>query len=238
MNAALTTQRLEGVLIVGTGYGCGKTSVTAGLAAALIENGFQVQAFKPLAFSEQISFTKGMEQNYINKVTQQYTPVETLYAPSAWDIPIPLWNKMIESCKQTQYPCLIEAPGQVATPWRIAQSTVTDATDIAKQLGISVLLVAQADEHFLEETRAALTFLKARDITPIGLIRIQTRSQKEPPSPAEPLLIGQNFGIDFLGDLPYSPSISVAGQQQGNLVRLVQESIDLLPLQMGIGLKL
>lgn len=238
-NAYGTINTLEGTLILGTDSGCGKTTVTAGLTAAIMTSGFRVQAFKPLVFCPEVALNPTQEQVFINKITQQYIHVDTITAPSPWELTMPLWNRMIEQCKQLQYPCFLEAPGQVATPWQILDGRITDGPDVAQQLGLSVLLVAEAGGDFLEKTRSALNFLHSRNIEPLGFIRVQTTpDSRDLLSPQEPFLLAREQAVPFLGDLPYSPSISVAGLQQGNLIRLIQENIDLLPLQVGMGLTL
>jgi dethiobiotin synthetase len=232
------TQQLEGLMIVGAGNGCGKTVVTAGLAAALGDNGFRVQALKPLVFERASSINRDRDQDYLNKVTQQFVPAETIITSTSQEVSLILWNKMQEQYKSLQYPCLLEAVGQVATPWRIdSTGTMADALDVAKQFSLSVLLVAKTGENFLAETRGALTFLQSRQMTPVGFIRVSTTPDADPEVAfPEALLISQQYQVPFLGDLPYSPSISVPGLQQGNLIRLIQENIDLLPLQVGMGL--
>lgn len=234
------TKTLEGMLVLGTDAGCGKTTVITGLAAALIESGFRIQTFKPLVFCQEASMSGNLDQMFMNKITQQYIQASAIQATSAWDLGMPLWNRMIEQCKTMQYPCILEGPGQVATPWQILNHKITDGIDIATQLGLPILLVAKTDPTFLEKTRTALSFLKQRSANIIGFIRVQTTppSRESDLNPNEPFLLSNNYTTPFLGDLPYSPSISVTTLQQGNLIRLIEENIDLLPLQIGIGLKL
>lgn len=230
----------DGILILGTRAGCGKTVVTAGLAAALGNTGFQVQAFKPLIFGQIKGLEYNLEQAFLQKIVPQYVAMETIQVVSPWDFPAPLWNKLLENCKSFQYPCLLEAPGSIATPWRIHSHQTTDALAVAESLGLRVLLVGNNGPSFLEEMQLALTFLQSRQMSTVGFIRTHiTAHQPESLfSDAETLLLSQHFATPFLGDLPYSPSISVSGLQQGNLIRLTLDHIDLLPLQMGIGLTL
>jgi dethiobiotin synthetase len=227
----------EGLLVLGTEAGCGKTALITGLAASLNEAGLRVQALKPLEFCTDVSFHKGRDQAYLNKITQQYMQVETLHAASPWEVTPVLWNRMIEHCKSLQYPCLLEGVGSVATPWQISNGEIVDGVDVALLLKLPVLLVAKADGNFLEKTRHALSFLQDRQATITGFIRVQTELTSQS-SEEEALLISQHYSVPFLGELPYSPSISVQTLQQGNLIRLTQENIDLLPLQMGMGLAL
>lgn len=229
---------MDGLLVLGTDWQCGKTTLMTGLAAAFIENGLRVQALKLLAFGEETAFHRGQEQAFINQVTQQFIQADTFYAPSPEALTMPLWHKLIDTCRHFQYPCFVEGPGQVATPWQIVNGQITDGADVAKQLGLNVLLAAKAGPRFIEQTRSALSFLEAKGITPVGFIRVHTQPGTMPEDDNDPVMISHQHATPFLGDLPYSPSISVPGMQQGNLIRLTQDYIDLLPLEMGIGLKL
>ncbi len=241
MDSQTLRQTLEGMMIVGTDRGCGKTIVTAGLAAAIREAGFRVQALKPLSFCQESAIQRDPDQPFINKISQQYIQADTICAPSPWEVTIPTWNRIMEQCKNFQYPALIEAPGQVATPWQISAHKITDSLDICCQLDLSLLLVAQAGPDCLEKTRSALSFIQNRDLGPVGIICVETSpldSQWEERTFSEMLLLSQSYETPYLGTLPHSPSISVSSLQQGNLLRLTQENIDLLPLQIGIGLKI
>lgn len=234
------TKLLDGILVLGADSACGKTVITAGLAASLIESGFRVQAYKPLAFCPAVSLKQGQEQAYLNKITQQFIQAETLHLESPWDMTVPLWNRMLEQCKTLQYPCLLEGPGLVSTPWQLVNRQPVDGPDMAKDLGLPILLVARAEPDFVAKTRAALAYIQSKLGESLGFIRVQTMpdSQDADHGLQEAMMISQEYGVPFLGELPYSPSISVQGMQQGNLIRLVQDNIDLLPLQMGIGLTL
>src|SRR5690606_12960181 len=159
---------------------------------------------------------------FLTQVTQQMLPVETLHVQSPWEVSPITWARWLEPCKNLQYPCLFEAPGQVASPWQIHQGVVTDACDAAHMLKLSVILLGRSGPQFPAQTREAMTYLFARKVHPAGFIRVIPHEQASPPDPAEALLISQITGVPFLGDLPYSPSISVEQMRQGNLIRLVE----------------
>ncbi len=233
----MTIKTQQGIMILGTHPTCGKTAVAAGLGASMIEAGFRVQAYKPLIFRDEPLLGPAPDQRFLNLVTQQYIQADTLCLQSAWDLSMPLWNRMIEQCKSLQYPCLLEGPGIASTPWQLLNHRLIDGVDVAQQLGLSIILVAPAGEDFLASTRSALAFIRSKQMDAIGIIRVQTQASQDL-APADAMLLSQLDNITFLGDLPYSPSIVVSNQQQGNLIRLTQENIDLLPLQLGIGLKL
>ncbi len=233
-------QHPPGLLITGTDAACGKTTLLAGLAASLTAEGFRVQAYKPLEFSAEVSFHRGQDQAYLNKITQQFISAETFTAPAANAVPQVLWNKLLDQCRSMQYPVLLEAPGQIATPWHISGSRLQDSVDMAEHLDMPLLITGRNDHTFLEKMRLALTFTAQRPVKILGFARVQTRPDTgdTPLFDFSPVYLAQQFAVPFLGDLPYSPSISVESLQQGNLIRLTQENIDLFPLQVGIGLTL
>jgi len=234
-------QTLEGTLVLGTEQGCGKTVLVAGLAMALSDAGFRVQAFKPLEFGVSGGFSHGQDQAYINKMTGQYILVETVRLASAWDMTVPTWNRLIEHCKTLQYPCILEGPGQVASAWRLSRDQLVDGLDVAQLLGFSILLVAKTGPDFFEKTRAALEFIRSRGQQAIGFVQVDTMTETlvdEDKNQAEKIMLSHHYGTPFLGHFPYSPSISVPTHRQGNLMRMTQDNIDLLPLQLGMGLTL
>jgi dethiobiotin synthetase len=229
-----------GVLVLGSGTRCGKTVVTAGIAAALTESGFRVHALKPLSFVSGSSPVYS-DQLYLNQITRQFSTDDPIMVASPLDVTPLLWNRVIDACRTSPFPLLVEGPGQVSTPWRInARQEVTDATDVAVLLGFPVLLVASAGTPFVAQTRLSLDWLYARQIEVIGFVRVCSASAEEvdgiAPDTMDPLLVSRLCGTPFLGDLPYSASISVSSGQQGNLIRLVETQIDLLPIQQGMGL--
>lgn len=226
-----------GVLIAGASRQCGKTVVTTGIAAALGQSGVRVQAYTPLVFAKPTSLTARHEQLFINTVTGQYMASESLLADSAETVTVPEWNRLMETCGTFPYPVLLDCPGQIATPWAFIKNQLQDVANVAKSLDMPVLLVAKGDQTFLESTRLALTFLMAQGARPIGFIRVATQPEDRPEAWSA-LMVSQQFQLPFLGDLPYSPSVSVLAGQQGNLIRLTEESIDLLPLQYAMGVHL
>jgi len=234
-------QGSTGLMVVGAERNCGKTVASVGLAMALAQEGFRIQVLKPLAFASKPGFHPGLDQDYINKVTQQLMHTDTLALPSPWDVTPVLWNRMREQCKQFQYPCLLEGMGQVSTPWRIRNHAVTDALDLASELNLAILLVIKAGDSCLEEARTALSFIENRKADLAGLIRVYTDSGTENRRGSdldETMILSQEYRAAFLGDVPFSPSISVERGYHGNLVTLIAENIDLLPLQMKMGLKI
>ncbi len=230
----------NGLLILGTEADCGKTVITAGLAAAIQTLGFRVQAYKPLEFLPNVSLVRGLDQQFHNRITQQFLHAETALADSPWDVTASTWHKVIESLKALEFPGIIESPMQVGMPWRIQGQTLIDAVDIARQFNYPILLVGRAEPAFMARMRLALEYLQSRQMNVIGFIKnhVQTPVEAMDAISAEAMLLAQHYTVPFLGEMPYSPSISVASRQQGNLIRLIQDNIDLLPIQFGMGLTL
>jgi dethiobiotin synthetase len=227
---------IEGVLIVGTQPKCGKTVITAGLAAAMIEGGFQVQAIKPLEFLPGISLMRGHDQIYLDKITRAMQHTDTIHAASCHDVSNIDWNRVTDVSRKTAFPVLLECPGTVAAPLRFTGDLVLDVVDFAKALGISILLVTPKSDQLVGQMAAALAYLNERQADIMGWVGVETSTTKAPYWETESLYLSHQYRLHCLGVLPYSPSISVEGLQQGNLIRLTEMSIDLLPLQQALKL--
>lgn len=226
------------ILVLGTDAQCGKTVFTAGLAAVFTQSGFRMQAFKPLSL---LAYTMGTDdQAFLNHVTQQYMQANTLFFPSAWEVSLPQWNKLLTQCQQFPYPCLIEGPGQIATPWRKQDHDLKDGLDAATALEAGILLIGKAEPLFLEKMRLAIAFAQTRATQILGFSYIYTQAPQDNDLqiPQDAWYLSQQTGVPFLGTIPYSPSISVERLNPGNLITLIQNNIDLLPLQMQIGVTL
>lgn len=228
------------ILVLGTDSQCGKTVLTAGLAVVFTQAGFRMQAFKPLSFVTDLTSVETDDQAFLNQITQQYIQVNTLSVPSAWEVTPLHWNKIITQCQQFPYPCLLEGPGQIATPWRRQDHLLKDALDVAATLEAGIILVGKAEPMFLEKMLLAIAFAQARAVQILGFASVFTQpSQDEDVQILQDAwYLAQQTGVAFLGIIPYSPSIQVHRLNQGNLVTLTQNNIDLLPLQMRIGVTL
>ena len=112
-----------------------------------------------------------------------------------------------------------------------------DVVALSKILGLPILLVTPYSDALISQIAPAITYLQAHHADVVGWTGVQTEPGILPSHwEAEGLYLAQQYHLHCLGTLPYSPSISVEGMQQGNLIRMTENNIDLLPIQQAIRL--
>jgi dethiobiotin synthetase len=240
--------RVEGLTILGTEFGCGKTVLTTGLAALLNQQGFQAQAIKPIVSGSQTSWQA--ELSFISTITGtplDYLPV--LVEPGV-GITTNSWRKIIVNKKVSSGPVLLELPGSCATPLifdtqlpNAIDCAWWDSCDLAASFGYPCILVAKHNEEMMEKLSICSQYIKAKALKLIGLISVEvspryggsleerlTRTQTE-------ILLQTRTQIPYLGCIKYSPSISVPLVKQGNLIKLTSAGLELLGLIKALNLK-
>lgn len=249
------TRLYRGVMVLGTGPRCGKTLVTTAISATLIQQGFTVQAYKPLEFCQELSVYRGLEQAFMDKITNQWKPGETLCVPSPDKVLPGLWHRLRERCMASQVPMMLEGLSSVGSIWMTANHSVLekgymDTIDVMEEFQLSPLVVCNLNSRYpgqwMDEAHAAIDYLIQRGHTPVGWVGCYPQTEllgHEPPAipdNQEQLILqfAQWSGVSCLGVIPFSPSINVQSGQQGNCLRLVEEHIDLLPVQMALGLSI
>jgi dethiobiotin synthetase len=229
----------KGLLVVGTQYQCGKTTFTAGLTGALRQNKFNVSAYHPVTFQNAVSIHKGLESQFISTVTGQVSPKESIHVETAEEISLTHWHSIQNTLRDSPYPIIIDTPGLLSTPWRIQGRLIEDALSLMPDWPVVLLSTGQSD--FLDFSRLALAYLQSRNTQVVGFISTQT-SAKTPETSLHNLtqsamLLSQVHKIPYLGHVGYSPSICVLSMSQGNTIRMVEDAIDLLPIQLAMGLR-
>lgn len=231
-----------GVIILGTEAGCGKTVFATGVAAALREEGFPTRAIKPFLFSATADGgeTAGNELSFMSSIARTPLNYPTFLIDKRGSIPPTNWQHFVTMCASKQHLTFVELPGSCATPVSFAEShmgTVSpdwkDSADFAIELDLPVILVARHNFELLEKTALAVTYLRNKGA---GLIGVATVETKELPVSKQfkltradlELSLSNRMGTHFLGCIQYSPSISVARVNQGNLIKMTSQGIDML----------
>ena len=235
------SEESRNVLIAGATPRCGKTVACAGIAGVLLDLGFKVQATRPLVFDQNIAPGEiCVDQAYMelieaNRVMQR---LETVVVPSPYDLSALLWNRMLENCKKPVYPLLIESTGSVAQPLRVEEDGFFDVLDLSDTLDAAIVLVGRKSPDVVAELAPALTYLYDGDADVLGWIAVETQAFDLPRWEQDYQLVSREYDVPFLGEIAWSPSISVEGLQQGNLLKLTEASLDLLPIQQAMNLAL
>lgn len=224
------------LIVTGAMPRCGKTAATAGIAGALLESGLRVQAAKPLGFKD--DFGEGTDQRFLDRVTRAMQTLDQNRVPSAYEVTPIIWNRALEACRNLVYPALIEAPDTAAAPLFLDGSHVRTAVDLADQMRAPMLLVVRKHERLYAETTPVMAYLNSQEASVIGWLAVETRPDPCPHWDTEMLLLSREYQMTCLGVLPYSPSIATEREQQGNVIRLTQDNIDMLPVLEGLRIEL
>lgn len=226
----------RGLLVTGTHPKCGKTAASAGLAGVLNELGFSAQAIKPFSFQPAVSIRGGYEQTFFDRLNPPRQPLELLSKESPFKVTALDWQRLQETCRKRIYPYLLEAPGSVASPLRLVDDTLSDMVDLAKALEIPMLLVTAKQPDLIGTMAPVLSYLWSRDAKVTGWMAVETQPTHAPDWDEEVFYLRAHSDIPYLGEIAYSPSISVEALQQGNLLRTTELGVDLLPIQQALNL--
>lgn len=244
----LVSQFGGGLVIVGTGRACGKTTLTAGLAASLMDIGIKLSALHPLAFSEQPHALE--EQAFLDEVSGAYTHHEALSVPSPKHLSVSLWQKVLGQIRRAPYPPLVDTPASLVTPLyepprqdNPETPPWIDPVGLAQSLLLPILLVAQSADDLFAEAMPVLAYLANYPYGhhhTVGWVTVETRKleiRKMEPDPngssqaRQIHQISQWTRLPHLGTLPYDPALSVSHKTPGQLIELAQNHLDLLPVQ-------
>lgn len=226
----------KGILLTGTQPRCGKTVACAGIVGTLGQLGFRMQAIKPLEFLPPVAVRKAHEQAFFDRLIPPQEHLELLAAESAHRVDHLLWERYLEACRKRVYPYLLETPGSVASPIRFVQDEVLDSIDLSQALQIPLLIVAPKQTDLIAAMAPIFAYVWHRDANVIGWLTVETQPTLAPDQERDILYLNHHYRFPYLGEIAYSPSISVEALQQGNLLRTTEAGLDLLPLQQALNL--
>lgn len=227
----------SGIVVTGTHAQCGKTVACSGLTAVLWQLGFKVQPVKPFVFAEIETVCTNRDGDYFKQVMPYELPcMSTVIHQTPWQLSEKEWQLLIRQCKNNAYPFLLETPGSLASGIQYTQSVMKDATDLAAQLEVPLLLVTTKTADLPARLIPALSYCQQKSVSLAGWIAVETEPCLPPYWDEELAYLRYHHNIPFLGTIEYSPSISVPILQQGNIVRQTEMGVDLLPLQQSLNL--
>lgn len=235
----------DGLIVLGTESGCGKTVFMSGLAAALREEGFATQAIKPIVLGTKQSAQS--ELSFISSVT--HTPmgyhqvfIETAHAPHD-----SAWLSAISQGRRQSILTLFELPGSCATPVGFEPDNASlpswrDCADIAGQFDMPCILVAKHGSDAIEKLVLSSYYLTMKNIYVLGLATVETSTGLGQEFEARikrddfGMAVFSRTGAPYLGCIKYSPSISVPRVSQGNLIKLTTGGLDVLTVLKALNL--
>ena len=207
-----------GLFITGTDTGVGKTIVTGVLIAALLERGLRVGVMKPvesgLPLEDALFLSKiaGIPLESVNQyaLTQPLAPA---LAAEADSVRIDLDH--IQRCYQDQLSrydiVLVEGAGGLHVP---LTDTLT-MHDLAIALGLPILVVARNILGTINHTSLTVTVAQQKSKV-AGVILNNTSPTPDQAARSNPESLRRWVKADFLGELPYLPSLEIQDLKAGS----------------------
>ncbi len=215
----------SGIFITGTDTGVGKTVVTAALALCLKRSGVNVGVMKPIQTGTEVPGISDLE--FIEQVTDEIYPVED-HCPYRFQKPLsPLAASKIEDQKisidkikgsfdklrDNHEIVLVEGAGGLLVP--ILEKYYM--ADLARDLGLSLILVTRPDLGTLNHTALTVESANSRGLSVLGIIISNFPAEPGIVETTNPALLSEMAGLPILGVLKNDPSISVECGSIGNL---------------------
>ena len=250
-----------GLVVVGTTPQCGKTTVVAGLTLALAAMGQRVLPLAPVEL-DATDDKKITGQFVLNHLCKQagFPPADfqPVMLSKAGQLSKNQWHHLTSQLGQQPYPVIIDTPMTVALPWGGTQGVNQPAPEslgsataaysalrLAADLQWPVLVVTPYSVAGLAMVLPVLQWLNSLALpiqSPIaGWVAVE-QSPLGPNAKAEwdDVLpwVTQATQAPYLGALAYGPQVSIPMGYVGELVDRVEMGLDLLPLQLAMGLSL
>ncbi|MBX9879439.1 MAG: dethiobiotin synthase [Candidatus Obscuribacterales bacterium] len=233
----------SGLIIAGTGSGCGKTVLATGIAATLQEEGLKLRAIKPIS----LGTAHEAKPEYAFLATIANTPLD--YQVQFADKPGALKPSQFQSAVKTAIsgtdPVVVELPGSSATPLCLSEGTGNgwqDSADFARELNWPVILVSKLTSDSFEQLALHATYMINKGVELLGVATVMTEADCKAPAAVHHSLswemaLAEKIRSPYLGCLAHSQSISIAKTNQGNLIRTTSDALDLLPIIKAISLR-
>ena len=217
-------QTPRGVLITGTDTGVGKTIVTAVVVTALTANGINTGVMKPIATGTSAGADALSDPDWLASVTGVDDPPDLiapyrLRAAAAPLIAAAREGLAIEPARiigafqalSARHDCVVvEGIGGVMVPL----TPDLFVADLARQMGLPVLIVARAGLGSINHTLLTLECLRSRGVPILGLI---FNHPSLPPSGTDESDTVQTIlrvsGLRSFGELPYCEGLPAAWSQ-------------------------
>lgn len=233
-----------GLVIAGTTAGCGKTVLTAGIAATLQAEGLKARAVKPICLGS----AKDAQAEYAFLTTIAHSPVDyqVQFAETPGALRQSQFQAAIKTATSGTDPILVELPGGTATPLTITEGAGRgwqDAGEFAAELLWPAILISKLGPDCFELLSIHASYLREQGVDLLGVATVMTDPDCKLPVPPNQMLawemsLAEKIRSPYLGCLRYSQSISVPKVNQGNLITTTSDTLDLLPIIKAITLRL
>ncbi len=200
----------KGIFIAGTDTGVGKTFVAGGLAVALKAKGINVGVFKPFESGTAVGHE---DYKYLKKMAAVDDPedwicpyrFEEALAPAvaAQRAGIEIdWCRMtdcLESIATKHDFIIVEGAGGLLVPLAPGKTN----TDLIRECGFPVLLVARLGLGTINHTLLSLECLQSRKISCLGVVLNQTTKETGIVEETNPQVLKDLLSVPLLGVVPW-----------------------------------
>lgn len=230
----------KGIFVTGTDTGVGKTVVTAALAHSLIQSGVNVGVMKPIQTGAALPVLKDLE--FVELVTEK-SFVQEQYCPYIFKDPLSPYTASILEERHISIDkikdsynhlssihdlVLVEGAGGILVPI-LDEYTMAD---LARELGLSLIIVSRPDLGTLNHTTLTVEYAKSQGLTVLGIVISNFPVEPGLAEKTNPQILIQMGGLPILGVLPEDREISVEEGRVGGLRESSKSS--LAPILGGI----
>ena len=229
--SSVVTTRRQGIVILGTDTGVGKTTVATALLHILVGCGARPVPFKPVETgadplpldATRLLSASGRDDIPLNIVCP-YSYSEPV-APAAVAVEQALTLSVLlahlRAAAAFGTPLVVETAGGILSPYA---PHLTPA-DLATALGFPVLLIARNALGTVNHTALAMAEIRLRALSLLGVVLVTTAGATTPDQRSNFALIRDATGLAPLGVLPF-----VEPQTPSRLAAALQANVDLRPI--------
>lgn len=227
---------MAGIFITGTDTSVGKTAVAAGLAGALKKRGYSVGVMKPVQsgaaerngklYSQDAEFLMAavdkVDVDLVCPVLLREALAPCVAAQiEGKDIDLSLIKDAYTELERQHDIVIVEGAGGIAVPLRDKFLI----SDLITYLGIPAIIVARAGLGTINHTFLTIEHAQSSGIPVIGVVLNNYRGGMA--EETNPKMITELTGVTVLGIIPHDPAIDVEGGRFGNILSLVEGSVDM-----------
>jgi dethiobiotin synthetase len=204
---------VRGFFVAGTDTGVGKTEVARAVCWLLRERGWSPLALKPVetgcapdAPADALALREacGSGQALDDLCPYRFRlPAAPLVAAEAEGRSIDL-RRIEEIVARASAPIVVEAAGGLLVPLARGASSLVTNLDLAKRLGLPVLLVARAGLGTLNHCALSVQALERRGLSIVAVVLNRVSPQDDPSVATNAHWVGELTGARVIGPLPFA----------------------------------
>jgi dethiobiotin synthetase len=238
----------EGVFIIGTDTGVGKTLIAAGLVAALKDRGIEVGVMKPLE-SGALCFESALipqdalslkeiagthdDLDLINPYCFQAPLAPGVAAEQAGaEVDLQKIKQRYEELKRHHQFMVVEGVGGLLVP--IAKGVLLP--ELIQLLGLPILMVARPSLGTINHTLLTISYCQKEGLEVMGFIFSKSTPDADPSEASNASVIARFSTVPFFGTFPYVKGYADIKGNRAFLAEVFTQHIDVQKLLKGLGL--